>query len=150
MLILSFSLGDERYAIDTRQVIELVPRLDLRPVPHAPDFIGGTFSYHGRLVLVIDLQMLTHRRPCRPVLGTRIALVKFHGKSGAEHVLGLMAERVTDVCHVQETDLQDGKILVPDAPYLGQACIQGEKILQLIDVDRVLAAPLQHLLDATA
>src|SRR6516162_3614683 len=81
MLLLTFKVGPNRYAIDTARVVELIPRVALRPVPHAPAFLVGLLGYRGKIVPVIDLGLLLDTAPCRDHLSTRIMLVN-HGQGG--------------------------------------------------------------------
>ena len=59
-----------------RRVIELVPRVELRAIPHAPAFLAGLLGYRGEVVPVIDLGLLLGSSPCPDRLSTRIILVK--------------------------------------------------------------------------
>ena len=75
MLLLTFTAGANRYAVDVARVVELVPRVDLRSIPHAPAFLAGLLGYRGKMVLVIELGLLLDVGPCRDCLSTRIILV---------------------------------------------------------------------------
>ena len=75
MLLLTFTAGANRYAIDVARVVELVPRVELRSIPHAPPFLAGLLGYRGKVVPVIDLGLLLGSAPCRDCLSTRIILV---------------------------------------------------------------------------
>ena len=75
MLLLTFTAGLNRYAVDVARVIELVPRVELRPIPHAPAFLAGLLGYRGKVVPVIDLGLLLDVAPCQDRLSTRIILV---------------------------------------------------------------------------
>ena len=48
MLILTFNAGMNRYAIDSTRVVELVPKVDLRSIPHAPPFLAGLLAIAAR------------------------------------------------------------------------------------------------------
>ena len=58
MLLLTFTAGPNRYAIDVTRIVELVPRVELRKIPHAPAFLAGLLGYRGKVVPVIDLGLL--------------------------------------------------------------------------------------------
>ena len=75
MLLLTFTAGTNRYAIDVTRVVEVVPRVELRKIPHAPAFLAGLLGYRGEVVPVIDLGLLLDAAPCRDCLSTRIILV---------------------------------------------------------------------------
>ena len=75
MLLLTLKAGANRYAIDVARVIELVPKVELRSIPHAPSFLAGLLGYRGKVIPVIDLGLLLGSVPCRDCLSTRIILV---------------------------------------------------------------------------
>ena len=58
MLLLLFHLGSELYAIESSQVIEIIPTVNLRPLHHVPDYVAGLFNYRGKFIPVIDLSQL--------------------------------------------------------------------------------------------
>lgn len=58
MLLLTLKAGANRYAVEIARVIELVPRVELRLVPHAPPALAGFLGYRGKVVPVIDLGLL--------------------------------------------------------------------------------------------
>ena len=75
MLLLTFRAADNLYAIEVARVVEVVPRIDVRRLPHAPGFLAGVFDYRGTVVPVIDLGILLGSESCRDRLSTRIILV---------------------------------------------------------------------------
>ena len=75
MLLLTFTAGPNRYAVDVRRVVEVVPRVELQSVPHAPAILAGLLEYRGKVVPVIELGLLLGTRPSQDCLSTRIILV---------------------------------------------------------------------------
>ncbi len=75
MLLLTFRAAENLYAIDVIRVVEVVPRINLRRLPHAPGFLAGVFDYRGTVVPVVDLGVLLGSESCREQLSTRIILV---------------------------------------------------------------------------
>ncbi|MEG4047260.1 MULTISPECIES: chemotaxis protein CheW [unclassified Microcoleus] len=55
MLIWLFYVYDDRYALDCRPVVEIVPTFTLKNLHSAPEYIPGLFNYWGHLVRVIEL-----------------------------------------------------------------------------------------------
>jgi purine-binding chemotaxis protein CheW len=53
--VLTFAVGVERYALETKYVREVAPLLDFTPVPGAPDFVIGVTNYRGRILCVVSL-----------------------------------------------------------------------------------------------
>ena len=135
MLLLTFIAGANRYAIDVARVVELVPKVELRSIPHAPPYLAGLLGYRGKVVPVIDLGLLMGTAPCRDCLSTRIILVNDapgdhnHGKDDPDDssenrrrspanpmpdssLLGLIGEQVSDLTYVQREQLVPSPVRV--------------------------------------
>src|SRR4051812_37753377 len=100
MLALLFEAGGERLALEARSVAEVVPRVPLRPLAGAPQWLAGVFVYRGRVVPVVDLYRLAGAGDCPAHLSSRIILVR----RGAGELLGLLAGRVDDVRDLDPAD----------------------------------------------
>ncbi len=123
MLLLTFTIAGEPYALDVATVIELVPRVELRAIPHAPAYLAGLLGYRGEVVLVIDLGLLLGSAPGADRLSTRIILVKSasdgENRKGDAGLLGLIAERVIDLVEVAPEQVTPAPVHLARAPYLG-------------------------------
>lgn len=145
MLLLTFRLAESLYAIAAEQVVEVVPRVDLRAIPHAPPFLAGLFSYRGTVVPVVDLGLLLGSEACRPQLDTRIILAdEIGGRDGRR--IGLIAEHVCDVRFVRDDQVVFPSMRLEEAPYLGPVVQTDEGLLQLISAGRVLPESLSESL----
>lgn len=142
MLLIKFKIGDEYYAINTDDVIEIIPAITFRPIPGTPSFFAGIFDYRGKILPVIDVSQLTINKPSIIRLSTRIILLNFPFKD-EKTILGLMAEDVTDVIDIEESSFQDTKISSEKAPYLGPICEYEGKFIQLIQIEKLLSKEVQ-------
>jgi chemotaxis-related protein WspB len=133
MLVLTFRVADIPYAVAVRRVVEVVPRVELRAIPHAPGHLAGLLRYRGDAVPVVDLGMLMSGSACPDRLDTRIILVD----RGTEGLLGLVAERVDEVRAVDESKRAVAGFAIGDAPYLGPIYETDDGLLQLIDPARI-------------
>lgn len=43
-LFLVFCIGNERYALQAIDVVEVLPRLPLKPIAQAPSWVAGVFA----------------------------------------------------------------------------------------------------------
>ncbi len=143
MLALLFYLGEECYALEADQVIEVIPAVDTRPVPHAPDYVAGLLSFRGRILPVLDMCQLTQKRAAKPFLSTRIVVVDFVDHDGRRHLVGLIAERVTETSLEGSEATVAGGLEVAEAPYLGPVAL-GENgvMVQRIRVEQLLPKAL--------
>ena len=149
MLLLTFTASGEPYALDAARIIELVPRVELRAIPHAPAHLAGLLGYRGRVVPVVDLGLLLGSSPSSDRLSTRIILVKSEpggqnrgeGPADADRVetriLGLIAERVIDLVPVASEQVTPAPVHVPQAPYLDSVARIGPGFVPLIAVDKL-------------
>ena len=145
MLVLLFELGDDRYAIDVSQVLEVLPLVDLRRLPQAPDGVAGLFDFRGTPVPVIDLTALTLGRPAQRRFSTRIIVVT-GPDNGDSHLLGLIAERATETASRAATDFVWPGVTGDHAQYLGPVATDERGLLQLVDVRQLLPAAARNLL----
>ena len=145
MLGLLFSLGRNRYAIDCRTVIEVLPGVELTQIPHAPAFVAGQFDYRGSIVPVIDLCQLVDKKPAEQVLSTRIILLAYGG-NGDTDLIGLMAEKVTEVRQLDSNAASEPPVATPGAPYLGPLLTGEDGIVQFVNADMLLSREVHEIL----
>ncbi len=77
-----FSLRGERYALDLREVAEVMEPPLTYPIPRAPHYFAGIINFHGTLVAALDLAMFFGAKPGFPgekilVLDRNIANLAF-------------------------------------------------------------------------
>jgi chemotaxis-related protein WspB len=160
MLLLTFTAGAKDYAVDVARVVELVPRVELRAVPHAPAYLAGLLGYRGQVVPVIDLGVLVGAAPCQDRLSTRIILVNDApgdpqrrrldrgdpvgqpdpprpGPDRHVSLLGLIAEQVIDLTPARPEQVVPAPVHLPPAAYLDAIARLDHRFLPLIAVDRI-------------
>jgi chemotaxis-related protein WspB len=146
MLFLIFELGKDRYALDVRQIAAVLPLVGVKQIPKAPAAMNGLFNYRGTPVPVIDLSQLTLGRPSARRLSTRMVLVHYPDQSGTMHLLGLIAERVTETARHEASDFVASGITNAGAPYLGPVATDARGLLQWIDVRTLLPPSFRDML----
>ena len=97
MLCLKFEAGGERYGLNSADVVEILPLVNLRELPHAPSYVAGVFNFRGDIVPVVDISLLTSDTPSTRLMSTRIVLTTCSGSDGTQHYVGLLAERATQI-----------------------------------------------------
>jgi chemotaxis-related protein WspB len=146
MLFLLFDLGKERYALEAAGIVEVLPLVDVKQIPCAPPGVAGVFNYHGAAVPVIDLSHLALGQPARRRLSTRIILVNYSRDGGTTHVLGLIAEGVTELLRRERADFTASGIGNESAPYLGPIAHDARGLIQWIDVNGLLSEAVRAVL----
>ncbi|MBL6751289.1 MAG: chemotaxis protein CheW [Nevskia sp.] len=148
MLYLLFQLGADRYAIAAGEVVRVLPLVELRAIPHAPEGVAGIFDYGGRPVPALDLSRLLLGRPAQARMSTRIVLVRQPDAAGAEHLLGLIAEHATDTVRLEPAAFAPSGVRSQAAPYLGDVSTSGSRLVQRIDLQQLLPAAVRAALFA--
>jgi chemotaxis-related protein WspB len=141
MLYLKFRIGTESYALDTAQIVEVLPLLQITRVPQAPAGVAGLINYRGISVPVVDLSELMLGEPARPHISTRLILVRY-----GEHLLGLVAEQATEMMRREAASFADSGIASDAAPYLGPVTHEGGQLIRWIDVQKLLPAAVSSVL----
>ncbi len=150
MLFLRFQLGSNRYALEAGRVVEVLPLVAIQPLPRAPQGVAGFFNYRGQPVAAVDLCELTLGRPAQERLSTRIIVVQYQDGNGADRLLGLIAERATDLLRCDPKDFAEAGISVAATPFLGAVLMDGAGPVQWLHPQRLLPEPVRDLLFAEA
>jgi chemotaxis-related protein WspB len=146
MLLLELHVAGQPYAVEATRVVEVVPRLDLRLLPHAPEELAGLLRYRRQMVPVIDLGIVLGNAPCPRLLSTRIVLVDDQSPARSLPVLGLIAAQVSDVRTVADDQVIPPPSLLGQNAYLGPIISTGGGLIPLIAIERLLAEPLRRSL----
>ena len=146
MLLLTFQAGDQSYAIDARDVIQVVPYPVCTPLPHAPTYVAGLATWRRKTLPVIDLSALLHGIPARPLLSTRLLIVDFPRAEGTSQPLGLLVERAVEALKQDETSCEPQKVAIPEAPYLNGTAQRDGRVVQRLTVEELLPPSVRQLL----
>jgi chemotaxis-related protein WspB len=143
VLVLLFDLDGDRYALDVRQVVEVLPVVRIKRLPHPPRGVAGVFNYRGAPVPVIDLAALMLGRPSRTSLSTRLIIAHYPVEGGPARVVGMIAERATETLRRPDQDFVAPGVTVDEAPYLGRVATDHRGIVQLVEVSRLLPSSVR-------
>lgn len=102
---LTFTLGEEVFAMDIRTVREIIQYGPTTTVPLMPAFVRGVINLRGAVVPVIDLQA-RFGRPAAKV-GKKTCIVIFDSLREGERVeLGLMVDAVSEVIEIAPSAIE--------------------------------------------
>ncbi len=144
MLLIMCHAGANRYAIASRHVSEVLPRVNLHRLTGSPPWLAGLLIYRGAATPVVDLIQLTEGRPCPNRLSSRIAVVQTEAE-GLPRRLGVLAEHVglREVAGVPADETAgEGN--------LGRILLDEQGVFQLIDIPRLVSRDRQAVLHSAA
>lgn len=144
--ILVFFVGKDRFAIDTQDVIEILPMVNITHIPKTEDYISGMMNFRGSMMPVIDLCMLLNKRPSQEKICTRIITIRNQYSREFDYT-GLIAEKVSRTMHLDTSNIIKHKLTNKKNRYLGKIIQDNSNEIQIIDLDKLLPTEVnnQHL-----
>ncbi len=130
MLILVFYIDNQRYAIETKSITEIVPLIQLTKLHQVPEYVAGMFNYRGAIVPVIDLSMMIQGTVSPDYFSTRIIIINFNN----DKFLGLMATKVTDTMNIELNQLILPPITGEKISYLGEVINDQQGMIQYLNL----------------
>jgi len=137
---LTFTLGDEGYAIEIGKVREVLDYTTITNIPRSPEFMRGVINLRGNVVPVIDLRLNLGMTAIEKSVDTCIVIVEVSLGTDFMHV-GMLADSVQEVVDIDPSQVEP-------APTLGTRLrtdfIRGmgkrdDKFLIILDIDKVLS-----------
>lgn len=141
--MLLFYVGEERYACDCDHVVEVIPRVPLKQVAHAPPYLAGLVRFSSQLVPVLDFAQLRDSRPCANIMSTRIVIVQASGEeNNGRRLMGVMGERITETIPLVPGDFSQHNMSFKNAAYLAGVHADDKGVIQMVDI--ALLFPIVH------
>ncbi len=133
---LSFSFGEEIFALEIKYVTEIVGIQPITPVPEVPDFVKGIINLRGKVIPVIDMRIKFRKPTCDYNDRTCIIVVDIR-----EISVGLIVDNVEEVLSISDENI------VPPPDYrtgIQNRYIKGigmvdSKVILLLDCARLLS-----------
>jgi len=127
---LSFSLGQEQYALEILRVQEIRGYTPPTPMPNTPHHIKGVINLRGSVVPVVGLRERFGLEPLTEHRFSVIVLVRVGSR-----VLGLLVDAVSDVLTLKEGDIEPTPQLDGiDTSFIRGLAKSGDKLIALLDL----------------
>ncbi len=102
----AFRVGGEDYAIDVMRVREIIPSVEVTPVPRAPPFIPGVIRLRGEVIPIVDARVRLGLPAAAPTGKTKFLVVKVGPRR-----IGLVVDEVTEVVRVPRSEIRPAPAL---------------------------------------
>ncbi len=145
MLLLSFNIGNEAYAIQSDIVLEVIPLIPIDYVPQVDASIRGIIHYRGQPIPIVDLSIFFSQKMSKQCLSSRIIICQLNIQQH-HFTVGLIAEHVTETLQCDKKNLQDNGINKPQKSALGYICRHQNKSIQIINAEQLLPESIQQQL----
>lgn len=132
MLKLLFHIGREQYVTECKYVIEVIPRVALSPIAHAPHFVAGILNYRGNLVPIVDFCYLIAKTYAKKRLSSRIVLVGDPAQN--IQTFGFVAEKVSNTINQENSDFVDYRVYIEGLPFISKISEDPKGILYELNI----------------
>jgi purine-binding chemotaxis protein CheW len=142
---LTVNLADEEYGIDILAVREIRGWTSVTRIPQAPGYVLGVLNLRGAIVPVLDLR-LRFGLSREEYTGTTVTVII----TVAGRLFGIVVDAVSDVLDVEQNNVRPVPDMgtAVDTEYLKGLTSIGERMVLLLDADKLLQPQDAQMLDA--
>ena len=142
---LTVNLADEEYGIDILAVREIRGWSPVTRIPQAPGYVLGVLNLRGAIVPVLDLR-LRFGLSREEYSGTTVTVII----TVAGRLFGIVVDAVSDVLDVEQNNVRPVPDMgtAVDTEYLKGLTSIGERMVLLLDADKLLQPQDAQMLDA--
>ena len=136
---LTFKLGPEDFGIGILKVQEIIGMLAVTRMPRTPAYVRGVVNLRGKVIPVLDLRLKFGMETREDTERTCIIVVQLQS-SGAEITMGIIVDEVSEVLDVAATQIEPPPSFGSsvDVSFIMGMGKVGQKVVQLLDADRIL------------
>ncbi|MBP7132713.1 MAG: chemotaxis protein CheW [Aquabacterium sp.] len=141
---LTFRLGEEEYGIDILKVQEIRGYENPTRIANAPHFLKGVVNLRGTIVPIVDLRL---RFGCSSAEynSFTVSIILHIG----QRTIGTVVDSVSDVMEIQAEAIRPAPEMSSaiDAAYILGLAQVGERMVVLLDIERMLMSSDMGLID---
>ncbi|MDT8992920.1 chemotaxis protein CheW [Curvibacter sp. APW13] len=135
---LTFRLDQEEYGIDILKVQEIRGYEPPTRVANAPSFIKGVVNLRGTIVPIVDMRLKFNCAKAEYNTFTVVIILNLRSR-----IVGIVVDSVSDVMELPPESFRtapDVDSVIDSGAVLGLGSV-GERMLILLDIERLMAAP---------
>lgn len=139
-----FKLGSEEFGVEIRNVQEIIRMTNITKIPQASDYVKGVINLRGKIIVVIDLNVILGMAGKEHDGDTRIIV-----SDVGDTVMGFVVDSVSEVIRLPEKNIEPAPSVI--ANRIGTEYLRGvgkidDRLLLLLRLNKVLGADELHSL----
>lgn len=147
---LTFSLGEEDFALEIAKVREVLDYTNITKVPRMPEFLRGVINLRGNVVPVTDLRLKLGMSATERTVNTCIVIVEID-IDGELMDMGVLTDSVQEVLDLDQSQIEPPPRL---GTKLNTEFIRGmgkrdDRFLIILDIDKVLSSDELAMVQST-
>ena len=138
MMLLLFTVGEDRFGLEVKHIVEIVPHVALKRLVGTPQCVTGLFNYRQDVVPVVDLSSMLAGVPAQNNLSTRIILVDYPIGDGRRHIVGLLAEHATETVKFNSSAFSASGVGVKNTDFVSNLAMDEKGMVQCVVLEKLL------------
>lgn len=138
---LTFGLASEQYGLEILKVQEIIGIMNVTRIPGSPQFVRGVINLRGKVIPVVDLRLTFGIEGKEDTERTCIIVTQV-SRTSHTVTMGIIVDDVSEVMDIIGDQIEPtpefGSSV--DTGFILAMAKVGEKVLTLLDIDRVLSS----------
>lgn len=131
-----FAIGIEEFGVEIMNVQEIIRMTNITRIPQAPGYIRGVINLRGRIIVVINLNVVMGMQNKEQDENTRIIVASID-----DTVMGFVVDSVSEVIRMPEKNVEPAPAAI--ASRIGTDYVLGvgkldNRLLILLNLDKIL------------
>lgn len=137
-----FNIGSEEFGVEIMHVQEIIRMTSITKIPQAPNYVRGIINLRGRIIVVLNLNVIMGMESKEQDENTRIVVANI-----GEAVMGFIVDSVSEVIRLPGKNIEPAPAVI--ANKIGTEYVRGvgkldDRLLILLNLDKVLNANELH------
>jgi len=137
-----FTIGTEEFGVEIMNVQEIIRMTNITKIPQASGYVKGIINLRGRIIVVINLDVIMGMQSKEHDENTRIIVADI-----GETVMGFVVDSVSEVIRLPESSVEPAPAIIAnkiDTEYVQGVGKINDRLLILLDLNRILSANELH------
>ena len=137
-----FKIGTEDFGVEIVNVQEIIRMTDITRIPQASGYVKGIINLRGRVIVVINLDVIMGMQSKEQDENTRIIVADV-----GETVMGFIVDSVSEVIRLPESSVEPAPAVIANkigTEYVRSVGKLEDRLLIMLDLDRILSANEFH------
>lgn len=148
---LTFQLEDEIFAVDVRNVHEVLEFTSITKIPGVPDFVRGIINLRGKVVPVVDLRLKFSMSETIKTQNTCVIVLEI-GSEENHAVIGALADSVKEVFEFEAGQVEPPPRIgsLSNSDYIQGIGKREDQFIIILNINQVFSSDEVVLLGAAA
>ena len=107
--VIAFRLEKQTFALPLKVIVQILPMMEITPIPHLSHIVKGSINVRGEAILVISLRLHFNLPEKTPQLYTPLLLLNIHDRP-----LALVVDEVLDVMNLPLENIDPLENILPE------------------------------------